>query len=57
VTTSPYGTVVTRQVDRRRGVVFEIQSSTPFDDGGLYVKLTLAAPASTRRGCSRGRSW
>ena len=49
VTMTPAGTVVARTVDRRRGLVFVVESSADFGDSALYVTLTRNAPASTRR--------
>jgi hypothetical protein len=48
VSTTAAGTVVARQVDRRGGLVFEVETSTRFGSSGLYVRLMPRAPAATR---------
>jgi len=50
VTTTPEGTLIATRIDRRRGLVFELQTSTMLGvSNGLYVRLTKTAPAGTRR--------
>src|SRR4051794_14948766 len=45
--TTSSGTVATSRVDRRRGLLFEVETSTAFSDSALYVKMTRDAPRST----------
>ena len=47
VTTNPYGGVTARQVDRRRGLVFEVYTSA-HSDSALYITLAPGAPRATR---------
>jgi hypothetical protein len=47
VTTTAAGTVVTRRIDRHRGLVFEVESSTD-ERNVLTVALTDDAPARMR---------
>lgn len=47
VTTTSLGTVIARQVDGRRGLVFEV-SSSPELRSGLTVRLAADAPRATR---------
>jgi hypothetical protein len=50
VTTTEHGTVIARKADRRRGLIFEVHSSTGILAGSdLYVRLSRDAPRATRR--------
>ena len=48
VTTTEFGTVIVRQVDRRRDLIFELNGSRGWSDS-LYMRLTRDAPKATRQ--------
>jgi hypothetical protein len=48
VTTTNAGTIIARQIDRRRGLVFEIETSADGSGSGLFVRLAHGAPVGTR---------
>jgi hypothetical protein len=48
VTAAAAATVIARALDRRHGLVSEIQTSTSFGGGRLYVTLARSAPRDTR---------
>jgi hypothetical protein len=47
VTTTEFGTVIVRQTDRKRGLIFELQGARGEGDA-LYVRLARNAPKATR---------